>query len=363
MWRRSMLVAAMMRTSTWISEIPPRCMKRRSCSTRRILACVSRPMVAISSRKSVPLSATSNRPFFEAMALVNAPLTWPNSVDSSRSVGMEPVLTGTKGLSRRGEFRWIALAMTSLPVPLSPCKQHRGAAVGHLRDQVENLQHGLAFAHDIFEVVALLQRALELDIFFFRAAPADRGAHIGQKFFVVPGLLYEIRRARLHGAHRILHRAVGGNHDDGQARVVGANLRKDFHAVAAGQRQIEQHQIKRAVRHLREAIFAADCGLDFEAFHFEQGLQRFANLGFIVNDEHRTGGRRIAVQRAAGEMTAASDMNCLPAQGKIEGKGRPGSRIAFYANFAGMLLNDSVGDGKSQAGSALLTFFGERSWW
>ena len=33
---------------------------------------------------------------------------------------MEPVLTGTKFLSRRGEFACSALAMSSLPVPLSP---------------------------------------------------------------------------------------------------------------------------------------------------------------------------------------------------------------------------------------------------
>ena len=79
------------------------------------------PMVAISSRNSVPRSAISNRPFFEATALVKAPLTWPKSVDSSRSVGMAPVLTGTKGLSLRGEFMWMALAISSLPVPLSPC--------------------------------------------------------------------------------------------------------------------------------------------------------------------------------------------------------------------------------------------------
>ena len=36
------------------------------------------------------------------MALVNAPLTCPNSVDSSRSGGIEPVLTGTNARSRRG---------------------------------------------------------------------------------------------------------------------------------------------------------------------------------------------------------------------------------------------------------------------
>src|SRR6185437_3526132 len=35
--------------------------------------------------------------------------------------GMLPLFTGTIGASARGEWAWIALAMTSLPVPLSPC--------------------------------------------------------------------------------------------------------------------------------------------------------------------------------------------------------------------------------------------------
>src|SRR5207244_785377 len=60
-------------------------------------------MVAISSKKIVPWSATSKSPFFEATALVNAPLTCPKSCDSSRSTGIEPVFTGTKALSARGQ--------------------------------------------------------------------------------------------------------------------------------------------------------------------------------------------------------------------------------------------------------------------
>ena len=143
----------------------------------------------------MPLSATSNSPFFDAMALVNAPLTWPKSVDSSKSVGIDPVLTGTNGLSRRGEFRWTAFAITSLPVPLSPCEQHGGTAVRDLRDQIENLEHRLALAHDIFEVVALLEGALELNVFFLRPSPSYRSSHVRQKFLVVPRLLDEICRA------------------------------------------------------------------------------------------------------------------------------------------------------------------------
>ena len=65
---------------------------------------MSMPIVPISSRNSVPPLATSKSPFFAATADVNAPRTWPKSVDSSSSDGTEPVFTGTNGLLRRGEF-------------------------------------------------------------------------------------------------------------------------------------------------------------------------------------------------------------------------------------------------------------------
>ena len=54
------------------------------------------------------------------MALVNAPFTCPNSVDSSSSGGSEPLFTATNMWSARGELAWIALATSSFPVPVSP---------------------------------------------------------------------------------------------------------------------------------------------------------------------------------------------------------------------------------------------------
>jgi hypothetical protein len=62
--RRSPLVAAMMRTSTLMTSMPPSRMNSRSCMTRSSLACVSSGMLPISSRKMLPLSAESNSPFF-----------------------------------------------------------------------------------------------------------------------------------------------------------------------------------------------------------------------------------------------------------------------------------------------------------
>ncbi len=114
-------------------------------------------------------------------------------------------------------------------------QQHGGAAVRHLRHQVEDLQHRLALADDILEVVALLEGALELNVLLFGAPAAHGGAYIGEKFFVVPGLLNEVRRPALHGAHRIFHGAESGDHDHRQAVFLAANFRQNLHPVAAGQ--------------------------------------------------------------------------------------------------------------------------------
>src|SRR5690606_42150973 len=54
-----------------------------------------------SSRNSVPPWASANLPTWSPVAPVNAPFLWPNGVDSTRSVGMAPQLTVTKG--RRSE--------------------------------------------------------------------------------------------------------------------------------------------------------------------------------------------------------------------------------------------------------------------
>ncbi len=89
-------------------------------STRSSFTWLSGSMSPISSRKSVPPSASSMRPGLEPTAPVNAPFSWPNSSDSSTSRGSAPQWIGTNGRSARPERSWIARATSSLPVPLSP---------------------------------------------------------------------------------------------------------------------------------------------------------------------------------------------------------------------------------------------------
>ena len=68
----------------------------------------------------MPVLAASNLPLRSEDAPVKAPRLCPNSSDSSRLSGMAPQLTEMYGLSARLPLAWITLAMSSLPVPLSP---------------------------------------------------------------------------------------------------------------------------------------------------------------------------------------------------------------------------------------------------
>ena len=117
---RSELVAAITRTSTRTGRPSPTRSNSRSCSTRSSLACRPALIVPTSSRKNVPLWACSSRPCRLPTAPVNAPRTWPNSSASSSDSGMAPQLSATNRSRRRGLLWWMALATSSLPVPVSP---------------------------------------------------------------------------------------------------------------------------------------------------------------------------------------------------------------------------------------------------
>src|SRR6266853_4236035 len=56
------------------------------------------------------------------------------------------------------------------------------------------------------------------------------------------------------------------------------------------------------------------------------------------------------------EITASSDMDRLPAQGKIEGECCALAGVALDAYFAGVLLDDAVGYRKSESSAAILPF-------
>ncbi len=82
----------------------------------------------ISSRKSVPPLASSKRPFRARTAPVNAPASWPKSSLSSKLSVRAPQLTETRGPFARGLAAWIAWAISSFPVPVSPSSRTGASA-------------------------------------------------------------------------------------------------------------------------------------------------------------------------------------------------------------------------------------------
>ena len=113
-------MAAITRTSTRSVRSAPSGSNSRSCSTRSSLDWSAGLIVPISSRKIVPPSASANLPFFVVVAPVNAPRTWPNSSDSSNDSGIAAQFTLMSGMSRCALRSWMARAISSLPVPVSP---------------------------------------------------------------------------------------------------------------------------------------------------------------------------------------------------------------------------------------------------
>ncbi len=101
--RRSALVAEMMRTST------VRVLRRADAlelaglqHAQQLRPAASSEMLAISSRNSVPPSASSKRPTRSVLASVKAPRTWPNSSLSNTAFGEAAGVDRDQRLAARG---------------------------------------------------------------------------------------------------------------------------------------------------------------------------------------------------------------------------------------------------------------------
>ena len=92
----------------------------RSWSTRSNVICVSAGRSPISSRNSVPPSAASKRPIRRSRAPVKAPFSCPKSSDATSADGIAAQFTRMNAREDRGDRLWIALAISSFPVPVSP---------------------------------------------------------------------------------------------------------------------------------------------------------------------------------------------------------------------------------------------------
>ena len=79
--------------------------------------------------------------------------------------GIAAQLTFTKGLSDRRLAWWMALAISSLPTPVSPLNQNGAVGLSDLLNFGKNIQKRVALSHNLTETLNCPDLILEIDVF------------------------------------------------------------------------------------------------------------------------------------------------------------------------------------------------------
>ena len=161
----------------------------------------------------------------------------------------------------------------------------RGCDLG---DQIEHGQHLLALADNVREIVALLERALEVNVFFAQPAAFDGHRDLRDQLVIRPRFGDVVLRAALERRAGHINGAVGGDEDDGKVRVAKADFAQHVESVAVRQAHVEQHQIEGLVLQFLQAGLARFRQRYFEALRSQQGLKTLADLQLVVNNEYRS---------------------------------------------------------------------------
>ncbi len=165
--------------------------------------------------------------------------------------------------------------------------ENGGARRCDLRNQIEQREHFVALADDVGEVVALLERALELNIFFAQAAAFDGLRDLQEQLVVRPRLGDVVLCAALERGASHVDRAVRGDQNDRKRGIAVSDFAEHVETVAVGQTDVEQEEIERVVLKLSQAL-AAGFGAGYDiTFRAEQEFQTFADFALVINDEDR----------------------------------------------------------------------------
>ena len=251
-------------------------------------------MSPISSRKIVPLSASSNRPLRRASAEVNAPRSWPNSSLSSRFSGKRravdrdqvPLPVLARIVDRLGDQ---LLAGAGLPLD-----QDRALGPRDVPDQLEDLVHPRVLADDVVEAVVLLELLAELEA--PRPASArffERPVHDELQVGRVDRLGQEVVGAQPHRLDHPVDRAERGRDDRRDQHPALGDLADQLHPPHARHPQVGDQDavVGRAQRGQR--LLAARDRVDAQLVRFQELAELGREIGIVVDNQHfsaHTGG-------------------------------------------------------------------------
>src|ERR1039458_9746113 len=161
----------MIRTSTRNVWTPPSRSNSRSCSTRSSFGCSSSGNSPISSRNSVPLSASSMRPTFWLTAPVNAPFSCPKSSLSNNPAGTAAQLSLINVLSRRELSACTERATSSFPVPVSPNSKTVESVGANHPHVFQHFEQRRTLPNDFFKPKLRLNFTFQIRLFLRQLVP------------------------------------------------------------------------------------------------------------------------------------------------------------------------------------------------
>ena len=280
---RSLLVAAMTRTSTWIVFCEPMRSTSPSCSTRSTLAWVRRLMSPTSSRKIVPLWASSNLPICFSVAPVNEPLLVAEQLALDQLLGDRGAVHLDERLVPPVRVAVDGPGHQLLAHPALAGDEHgrvRGRGAAH---RVPDLLEGGAAAH---HPVAVVEDELQAAVLLDEPLLPERVAGGDQDALALRGLLDEVPGPELHRLDRGLDRPVAGqDHHRGRGVPLLEPL-QDLEPVHLRHLDVEEDEVRRLLLGDLQPHRAARGEEHLVPLVLEDHLEGGADRVVVVDDEH-----------------------------------------------------------------------------
>ena len=198
------------------------------------------------------------------------------------------------GLSVRGLLAWMALATSSLPVPLSPTTRmvEREGAAWAMRLKT-------CCMRGLLPTISVKRAWSRSAVRSWRFSSCSRRclsavAQDVQQLLVLEGLGHVVEGALLHGRERRLHRGEGGDHQHHQLGVELLQLLQHLDAAHLGQHHVHDGGVEGVLAGQGQALLAVGGQRDPVAGLAQQRAQHVAHDLLVVDDED---GSRLIVVR------------------------------------------------------------------
>jgi hypothetical protein len=201
-------------------------------------------------------------------------------------LGIDAQLILMNGPEARFELWWMALAISSLPVPFSPLNEDVRVARRHALDQLEQLLHHAALPDHVGKAVLptdLLAQVLMLGALF---VPIRGLSEEIDETVLRHGLLEKEERAGTARLDGTVDRALAADDDRLGLRVDLFQLLEELDPIDVRQSETGQHDVRPPVSEDLFAGLTAEGGADFIAFSFNDLSEPVSGGRLIVNRQY-----------------------------------------------------------------------------